>query len=198
MNEEFFNNLLTNSISLIIVLLVYTAPVLIYRFAINKKPLPKKKAVIIALIYGVIGTALAALLYYFLNGSPVAGFGLLFWGYINYSILIQNDKKTRKDIPSDMLALYEKLSTDSMSLDNDEMKTVISDFKEKASVFDGEYGKYNVSFPGKRNGLNGLLIVDDEKKKIFYFSVFMETKPSIYIDYKENMTMYYLDCEFNK
>ena len=74
-------------VSLIATIVVYSLPIIIYRYAIRKAPLPVKKAKSVTIIYAVIGFIVMSVLCYLLNGHVALGGGLLLWSFVNYKML---------------------------------------------------------------------------------------------------------------
>ena len=74
-------------ISLMITVVVYSLPIIIYRKAIRKKPVEPKKAKRITIIYGIFAFLLMTVLVNLINGGGAAGGAIVLWSYINYRIL---------------------------------------------------------------------------------------------------------------
>jgi len=80
--------------SLVVTVVVYSLPIIIYRYLIRKEPVEKKRAKIIVIIYGIISFIVMSALIFILNGSGVAGGAILLWSWINYKVLISGKKKS--------------------------------------------------------------------------------------------------------
>lgn len=75
-------------ISFLITILVYSIPMIIYRFAIRKEPMEKKPAIILTVVYAVIAYMIMfSLLVVLLNGK-MSGSAIWIWSFINYRVLI--------------------------------------------------------------------------------------------------------------
>lgn len=65
---------------------IYSVPIIIYRYAVKRQPIEKKKAKIISLLYGIIAALAVLALLAFRTGWILATF-LLLWSWVNYRIL---------------------------------------------------------------------------------------------------------------
>jgi len=74
-------------ISLVVTICIYSVPMLIYRYAIEKKPVEKKKAKRITVIYGIVAFICVTIYVFFTSGSFITIGATLFWSGINYRIL---------------------------------------------------------------------------------------------------------------
>ena len=79
-----FTNLI---LSLVITIVVYSLPIIIYRYGIKKQALPEKKAKKITIIYGIIAFFVMAIL---LGGAP--GGAIILWSFVNYKVLTTPNK----------------------------------------------------------------------------------------------------------
>lgn len=91
-------------VSLIATIVVYSLPIIIYRYTIRKAPLPVKKAKSVTIIYAVIGFIVMSVLCYLLNGHVASGGGLLLWSFVNYKMLSSGKQKEA--------VTHQKLETD--------------------------------------------------------------------------------------
>ena len=74
-------------ISLLLTIGVYSVPIIVYRYAIRKTPVEKKKAKRITIIYGLIAfVAMSAILYFVFNNA-VGGSAIFLWSWVNYKVL---------------------------------------------------------------------------------------------------------------
>lgn len=92
-----FGNLL---LSLLATIIVYSLPIIIYRYAIRKAPVEKKKAKRITIIYGICAFLVMSAIIFAINGSGAAGGAILLWSYINYCVLIGGKRPDR--FPTEM------------------------------------------------------------------------------------------------
>lgn len=74
-------------LSLVITIAVYSLPIIIYRYAIKKQPLPEKKAKKITIIYAIVAFFVMAIL---LGGAP--GGAIILWSFVNYKVLTNPNK----------------------------------------------------------------------------------------------------------
>ena len=88
-------NLVTILANLLVTVAVYSLPIIIYRFAIRKKPVEKKKAKRITIIYGIIAFILMSILIFAANGEGAAGGAILLWSLVNYRVLVGGEKKQK-------------------------------------------------------------------------------------------------------
>ncbi|MEA4872224.1 MAG: zinc ribbon domain-containing protein [Synergistaceae bacterium] len=66
---------------------IYTLPILIYRYGIKKAPVAKSTAALGVIGYAVVAFGVMSLLIFGIDGSGTAGGSILLWSYINYKIL---------------------------------------------------------------------------------------------------------------
>ena len=77
-------NILLNLIATIV---VYSLPIIIYRYAIRKEPMERKKAKRITIIYGICAFIVMSAATFVINGSGVAGGAIFLWSWVNYRVL---------------------------------------------------------------------------------------------------------------
>jgi len=75
-------------LNLIATFIIYSAPIIIYRYAVKKTSVEKKKAKKITIIYGIIAFFVMSVLITLINGSGAANGSILLWSWINYRVLI--------------------------------------------------------------------------------------------------------------
>ena len=79
-------------LSLLITVSLYTLPVVLYRFVFRKAPVEHKKAKKITWLYGigafVVMTGILSLL-----GQGAAGGAIVLWSWVNYRILLCDERK---------------------------------------------------------------------------------------------------------
>ncbi len=93
-----FQNLI---LSLVITIVVYSLPIIIYRYGIKKQVLPEKKAKKITIIYGIIAFFVMAIL---LGGAP--GGAIILWSFVNYKMFTtpnKNDIGLKYEISDDKI-----------------------------------------------------------------------------------------------
>ncbi len=86
-------------ISLIVTLAVYSLPIIIFRYAIRKEPVEKKKAKKITIIYGICAFIVMSVIVSAINGSGAAGGAILLWSGINYRVLTSGEVKAAPNGP---------------------------------------------------------------------------------------------------
>lgn len=87
-NDYILKELIPNLIfSIILTILIYSLPIIIYRYMIRKSPVPKKMAIAIAIVYGIVSRMLMSGLLYAMDGSSPNGTAIFIWVFINYIIL---------------------------------------------------------------------------------------------------------------
>lgn len=107
-NDYILRELIPNLIfSFIFTIFIYSLPIIIYRYMIRKSPVPKKSAIGITIIYGIVASIIMSGLLYIIDGTGPKGTAILIWSYINYLMLKggkdsttnnKQSKNLRKDI----------------------------------------------------------------------------------------------------
>jgi hypothetical protein len=75
-------------VSLVLTVVVYSLPIMVYRFCIRKAPAERKAAKRISIIYGIFAFIVMGLIVYALGGSLSGGGAVVLWSYVNYRILV--------------------------------------------------------------------------------------------------------------
>ncbi len=96
-NKAIFSTLRNlNSINawlfIISIVLLFALPIIIYRYAIAKKPVESPKAMKITIFYGLAGTAVTALFAVFSNIGFACVGSVILWSFINYLMLVNGKK----------------------------------------------------------------------------------------------------------
>lgn len=81
-------NIFNFMLSVLITVSVYTLPIVIYRYAISRRPIGRYKAKMITLFYGCFAFLAMSVIVHLLNGDGSAGGAIILWSYVNYRILI--------------------------------------------------------------------------------------------------------------
>ena len=81
--------------SLIVTILIYSVPVAIYRYAIRKRPLSRKKAIWFTIIYAIIAFIVMSIVKEAIDGEPAKGGGLALWSWVNYMMLSRGKDEDR-------------------------------------------------------------------------------------------------------
>ena len=113
-----FDNIL---LSLIITVVIYSLPIIIYRYSIRKGPVEPQKAKKITIIYGVVSFVVMSILIFIINGSGTAGGAILLWSYVNYRMLVGGKKQSvvyEKIHPDAMLSIPNFVGSDMYAADN--------------------------------------------------------------------------------
>ena len=88
--------------SLLLTVAVYSLPIFVYRWCIRRYPVERKKAKIIAIVYGIAAWVLMSVIVFVVNDGGVAGGAVFLWSWINYRVLIGGrDKRRRMEEPQD-------------------------------------------------------------------------------------------------
>lgn len=85
--------------SLILTIAIYSLPIIIYRYAIRKTPVDKKKAKTITIVYAIIGFFAMSIILFLLDGHVASGGALFLWSFVNYRVLVSG-KEVECDIIS--------------------------------------------------------------------------------------------------
>lgn len=93
-NAYRFGAILGNYIVYILFLLLPNSiPILIFRYLIMRRPVSKKKAKIISVIYAIFSLLFSSFVFVLLNKTDFTfAFVVALWGIVNYRILIKNKK----------------------------------------------------------------------------------------------------------
>lgn len=83
--------------SLFMTIMIYSFPIYFYRFAIRKKPVEKKKAKKITIIYGIIAYIVMSLILIVQSGHVARG-SIVFWSFVNYLMLSIKGKPADTDL----------------------------------------------------------------------------------------------------
>jgi len=122
-------------ISLILTIIVYTVPILIYRHLIRKAPCNKKSAKKITIIYAVIMFFAVSIFYFLMNVDHTASAAaVMVWSYVNYRILIGDSNQyadTSYSVSSGELSGSTEISSgiksDKTDISSDVLSTDIKD-----------------------------------------------------------------------
>lgn len=114
-------------------LILYTLPVLIYRYGVIKAPVDKKKSKKITLIYGICVSSVFAIASYILNAGWVLEIIVILWSWINYRVLIGGHSKVPK-VQTDSFQAEEAVNEPSIDLEADDMQTAEAPFSCDVSL----------------------------------------------------------------
>lgn len=73
---------------MLITVVVYALPIIIYRYAARKRPVPRKKAKWITVIYAFVFFFLSSILLFTSTDSGYSGLAIILWSFINYRMLV--------------------------------------------------------------------------------------------------------------
>jgi hypothetical protein len=79
-------------ISLLITVLIYSVPIMVYRYGIRKKPVERNKAKRITIAYAFVAFLVMAVILS-ARGMGAPGGAIVLWSYINYSMLTKGKNK---------------------------------------------------------------------------------------------------------
>lgn len=85
--------IITFIISLIVTLLFYNGPIMIYRFAFKKSPIGKKKGITITIVYGIVMYLVMSIISYAIIQKVESVPAFVIWGCVNYFILTRELNK---------------------------------------------------------------------------------------------------------
>ena len=86
-------------VSIILTVVIYSLPIIIYRYAIRKTPVDKKKAKTITIVYAIIGFFIMSIVLFLLDGHVASGGALFLWSFVNYRVLVSG-KEVACNTPS--------------------------------------------------------------------------------------------------
>ena len=75
-------------LSLMVTIAIYSLPIFIYRYAVKKEPVERRKAKKITIIYGICAVIVMIVLMSAINGSGTIGGAIFLWSWVNYRVLI--------------------------------------------------------------------------------------------------------------
>ena len=81
-------------VSLLLTVAVYSLPIMIYRYAIRKKPMEAKKARRLVILYAIGAFIVMGALLILINGTPSVGGAIFLWSWINYKMLTGGSDRT--------------------------------------------------------------------------------------------------------
>ena len=85
-------------LSLILTVAIYSVPVIIFRYAIFKRPLDKKAAIFLTIIYGISAFIVMAAIIFALGGAYASGTAIFLWSFINYRILVGGEDRIDEEL----------------------------------------------------------------------------------------------------
>ena len=115
-------------ISLIITILIYTVPIVVYRYAIKKEPVSTKAGVWITIIYAFFAIIVMVMIKSAISGNGAVGGAIIFWSFINYRILTKetekdNDKNNQiEEVTNDSAPFYKAARSAEIDLQNQSIR----------------------------------------------------------------------------
>lgn len=85
-------------LAIFITVVIYSLPIIIYRYAIRKSPVPRKKAKKITVIYAIVFFFLASILLFTTETGGASGFAIILWSFINYRMLVGGKNTVEQDL----------------------------------------------------------------------------------------------------
>lgn len=83
-------------LSLILTVVVYSLPIIIYRYGIRKRPMERKAAIKLTVLYGIGALFVMTLLLSALGGSSGLGGAIILWSFINFNMLTRGKDKSNE------------------------------------------------------------------------------------------------------
>lgn len=88
-------------VSVLLTITVYSLPIMIYRFAIRRAPVDKRKAKIISIIYGIAAFLVMTVIVFLFSETGTVGGSIILWSWINYRMLIHKPKDKSNENTAD-------------------------------------------------------------------------------------------------
>ena len=86
-------------VDLLITIAIYSLPIIIYRYAIRQRPVKRKTAKIITIVYGVVAFLVMSIIVYSISRSAISGSAIVFWSFVNYRMLISGAQEETEEPP---------------------------------------------------------------------------------------------------
>ncbi len=81
-------------LSLILTVAIYSLPIIIYRYGIRKRPMEKKPAKRLTIIYAICAFVVMLLILFALGSDGTVGGAIILWSFINYHMLTRGEDRT--------------------------------------------------------------------------------------------------------
>ena len=78
---------------LVVTIAIYSLPILLYRYAIRRRPMGRRKAKRVAMAYGVVAFVAMSCLASYVNGGAAAIGAVSLWSWVNYKVLTSGKKR---------------------------------------------------------------------------------------------------------
>lgn len=82
------SNMMQLFLDFVLTALIYSGPILVYRFAIRRRSAEAKVAKKIAIIYAIFSLILMSAVLIALNTGDTPGAAWMLWSFVNYGVLV--------------------------------------------------------------------------------------------------------------
>ncbi len=89
-------------VDLLITIAIYSLPVFIYRYAIRQRPVKRKTAKIITIVYGVVAFLIMSIIVFSISRSAISGSAVVIWSFVNYKMLISGAQEETEEPPKNL------------------------------------------------------------------------------------------------
>lgn len=93
-------------ISLLITIAIYSLPIIIYRYAIRKSPVDRKRAKTITILYGIGAFLAMSGFLYATSGNIAHSSPIVLWSWVNYKMLTGGGSVKPEPVPAPVAPLY--------------------------------------------------------------------------------------------
>ena len=78
---------------LVVTIAIYSLPILLYRYVIRRRPMGRRKAKRVAIVYGAVAFVAMSCLIAYINGGSAAIGAVFLWSWVNYKALTSGKKR---------------------------------------------------------------------------------------------------------
>lgn len=154
--------------SLIVTFGMYSLPIVIYRFLFRRKPVKKKDAKIISLLYGIFAFLAMSVLIFIIHDGGAAGPSIVLWSYINYVLLKSgSNDKTVIEIVQENISAESKEPSEPVNYDRIK---AITDCYSTISAIDDRISYLSALSPSDKGDFKDELQSLKKKRAIMKFS----------------------------
>lgn len=86
-------------VDLLITIAIYSLPIIIYRYAIRQRPVKRKTAKIITIVYGVVAFLIMSIIVFSISRSAISGSAVVIWSFVNYKMLVSGAQEETEEPP---------------------------------------------------------------------------------------------------
>ncbi len=79
--------------ALVVTIAIYSLPILLYRYVIRRRPMGRRKAKRVAIVYGAVAFVAMSCLIAYINGGSAAIGAVFLWSWVNYKTLTSGKKR---------------------------------------------------------------------------------------------------------